>query len=114
MVGIAKTEVDTALVAIVRREVERYAGNAYQARLYPVLDDSNQTYAVIIIEDDPTARPAWVVVMAQVDGDKIVIHEDTSLDKPLYEALMVNGGIPREQIILAYAGETVPTDSADQ
>jgi hypothetical protein len=27
----------------------------------------------------------------------------------LFEALMVNGGVPREKIILAYAGEAVPT-----
>jgi hypothetical protein len=45
--------------------------------------------------------------MARVVGDKIFIDEDTT-DKPLYEALMANAGIPREQIVLAYAGETPP------
>lgn len=36
----------------------------------------------------------------------VVIEYDASSD-PLYEALM-QAGIPREQIILAYAGETIP------
>jgi hypothetical protein len=42
----------------------------------------------------------------------VVIDEDTSVDKPLYEALMTNGGVPREKIILAYRGETLPEESA--
>jgi hypothetical protein len=52
--------------------------------------------------------PARADVLAQVVGDKVIILEDRT-DKPLYEALMINGGIPREQIILAYAGESLPT-----
>jgi hypothetical protein len=78
------------------------------AKLFPILDDARQTYAVIIIEDDPAARPAYVVVMARVMGDKVIIDEDRSFDKPLVDALIHNGGIPREQIILAYAGEKLP------
>jgi hypothetical protein len=42
----------------------------------------------------------------QIVGDKIVIEADFT-DKPLYKALL-NQGIPRDQIILAYAGETYP------
>jgi hypothetical protein len=48
--------------------------------------------------------------MARVVGDKIIIEEDRSFDKPLHEALMGNAGIPREQIILAYAGESLLSD----
>jgi hypothetical protein len=48
--------------------------------------------------------------MAKVVDDKVIILEDTT-DKPLYEALMVNGGIPRERIILAYKGETLPENA---
>jgi hypothetical protein len=77
-----------------------------------MLDDENRTYAVIIIEDDPAARPAYALVMARVEGEKIIIEEDRTFDKPLYEALMANAGIPREQIVLAYAGETLPETGA--
>lgn len=110
MVDVTKNKVDT-LAEITRREVARYAGYSPMARLFPVLDDTHQTYVVIIIENDPALRPASAVVMARVVGDKVVIEEDTT-DKPLYEALMVNGNVPREQIILAYAGETLPDEAA--
>ena len=97
-----------SLLQIVSREVDMYAGHAAGGKLYPVLDHQNQTYSVIVIPDDPKDRPAWVIVMARVVGDHVIIDEDTT-DKPLVEALMINGGIPREQIILAYAGETLPS-----
>ncbi|MGB1289143.1 MAG: element excision factor XisI family protein, partial [Aggregatilineales bacterium] len=73
-------------------------------------DDEKQTYAVIIVPEDPEERPAYVAVMARVVDDKIIIDEDGTLDKPLYEALMKNANIPREQIILAYQGETLPAE----
>lgn len=43
-----------------------------------------------------------------VDNHLIVIEEDIN-NKPLVDAL-VQAGIPREKIILAYAGETVPEE----
>lgn len=49
---------------------------------------------------------ALVVVLARVVGDKVVIEEDNT-DKKLIDALRQRG-IPREQIILAYAGEPIP------
>ena len=102
------------LAQITHDEIQRYVGDAFEATLYGLYDDVNQIYAVTVIEDDATHRPAWVVVMAKVVDDKVIILEDTLLDKPLYEALMKNGGIPRENIVLAYAGEALPpTPKAD-
>lgn len=113
MVRVTKEKVEaTALMKLTRQEVKRYAGYSPIAKLYPILDDNSRTYVVVIIEDDPARRPADVVVMARVVGDTIIIDEDTT-DKPLYEALMHNAGIPREQIVLAYAGETAP-DATEQ
>lgn len=57
--------------------------------------------------DQNQVRIAWAVVLARVVGDYVVIDQDTT-DKPLVDALMINGGIPRERIILACAGETLP------
>lgn len=112
MVPIAKEKLDEAtLMRLTRQEVLMYAGYSPVAKLYPVLDDENRTYVVIIIDEDPDARPAYAVVMARVIGDKVIIDEDRT-DKPLYQALMHNVGIPREQIILAYAGESA--ESSEQ
>lgn len=100
--------VSLSLAQLVRHEVERYKGYSPIAKMFALLDDTNQTYAVVMLENDPAARPAFVVVMARVVGEKVIIEEDSTLDKPLVEALIHNAHIPREQIILAYAGEKVP------
>jgi XisI protein len=94
------------LAATVRREVALYAATSDTATFYPVLDDLNHTYAVIVMEHDPALRPAWILVMARVVDNTIIIDEDTTLEKHVVDALMVNAGIPREKIVLAYKGET--------
>src|SRR5215213_3469225 len=90
------------LVEITKREVRLYAATSDDAVFYPILDDSNQTYAVVVLEHDPSLRPAWVLVMARVDGGRIIIEEDATLEKHLVDALVLNGGIPRDKIVLAY------------
>jgi hypothetical protein len=101
-----------SLATITRREVDGYAADAFNARLYAVLDDEHQTYAVIIVPEDPKLKPerrnTWIVVFARVVNDYVIIEEDSSLDKPLVDALMINGGVPREKIVLAYKGEKLP------
>jgi hypothetical protein len=100
------------LADITREEVKKYAGISFTAKIYPVLDDKNQIYTTITIDNDPNLRPALPIVMAQVVDDKVIILEDTTIDKPLVDAL-VQAGVPREQIVLAYAGETLPTENTD-
>ena len=96
------------LTEVVQREVKDYAHPAYKAQIYYTQDDKHLIYAVIVVPDLPRPFPARIVVMARIVGDKVVIDEDTT-DRPLYEALM-RSGIPREQIVLAYAGETLPEE----
>jgi hypothetical protein len=110
MVGLTHEQI--SLVDITRREVDLYAGNTQGAAQYSVADNDQQLYLVVTVPENPAERPAWVGVMARVVGDYVVIDEDTSVDKPLYEALMANGGVPREKIILAYRGETLPESPA--
>jgi hypothetical protein len=100
------------LADITREEVEKYVGVSFTAKSYPVLDDKNQIYTAITIDNDLNLRPALPIVMAQVVDNKVIILEDTTIDKPLYEALM-QAGIPRDQIVLAYAGETIPTENVE-
>jgi hypothetical protein len=96
------------LVAIVKHQVDLYVGEAHEAQIYGLSDDNRQIYAAILVPEKTKERPAWAVVMAQVIEDYVVILEETAIDKPLVEALIKNGGIPREKIILAYAGEKLP------
>lgn len=94
------------LIQIVRTEVRKYAGSGRGAniRLFPLLDDENHTYAVNAVDYPTRKEVAGVVVMARVMDDKVIIEEDMT-DKKLVDALLQRG-IPRDQIVLAYAGET--------
>jgi hypothetical protein len=102
-----------SLAQITRREVDLYGGGGCaNCRSYPILDDENQIYAAVVIPDDRSwdqqGRTAYIAVIARVVGDYVVIEEDRTLDKPLVDALMINGEVPREKIILAYKGEKLP------
>lgn len=95
------------LAAIVQRELVAYDQVAsWKARSFFVADTQRQIYTVLVVPDLPRPFTARVEIMARIVDDKIVIEEDTT-DRPLVEAL-VRAGVPREQIILVYAGETVP------
>lgn len=104
------------LTAIVRQEVSDYARvRGWKSNVYYIEDDKRQIYTVIAVPapDHPLLAKASVTLLARVVEDKVIIDQDMT-DRPLYEAL-VEVGIPREQIILAYAGETLPetTDPND-
>ena len=95
------------LVEITRREVQAYANYySFTGELRFLADDTGKQYAVVFIPNLPRPHSSRVVILAQVVGEKVIIIEDTT-DKPLYEELM-RCGIPREQIILRYAGEKLP------
>jgi hypothetical protein len=99
------------LTSVVQYEVEDYArGETFGGVTYPLSDTGKQTYAVYIVPEQPRKTHATVVVAARIVNDKVVIDEDIT-DRPLWEEL-VRAGIPREQIILAYAGEKLPDQSA--
>jgi hypothetical protein len=91
------------LVDTVKQEICWYNTNGVRVQSYAVLDDSRQSYAVLAI-DPERERPAGIIVFARVEDDRVIIEADLT-DRPLYRHLM-EVGIPREQIVLAYAGET--------
>ncbi len=98
------------LVGIVRREVEAYAdGDWWEANAYVVSDAIRKIYTVVVVPAYPRKYKAGLVVMVRIVGDQVIIEHDTT-DHALYEEL-VAAGIPREQIILTYAGETLPENA---
>src|SRR5579859_3782531 len=90
------------LTEIVQREVADYVMESPNATAYYVERPQQSLYAVISV---PTHNPqkATVMVMARISHDRVIIDSDKT-DRPLYEAL-IEAGIPRERIVLAYAGE---------
>jgi hypothetical protein len=91
------------LAEVVKREVERYAAPSFNSQNFAALDDERKIYVVMSVMDITTPDRAVPVVMARLNGDKVIIDADNT-NKPLVDALM-QAGIPREQIILAYEGE---------
>jgi len=106
---LAEIQLDeTALKEIARLEVSRYIATSLTDRFYPLLDDASKIYAVVIVPGNAEDRPSWAFVLARIVDSYIIVEEDGPPDKTLTEALIVNGGVPREKIILAYKGEQIP------
>ncbi len=99
----------TTLTKIVQREVAQYAGTMLKGKSYALLNTEANVFAVVDVPDHyPRKFPAGIAVMARIESDRVLIEEDTT-DRPLVDEL-VRAGIPREQIICTYIGETMPQE----
>ena len=94
------------LKEILLQELEQYAGEALNGYLYLTKDDTETVFAVVSIARIREKRVVEAGVVVKLEANLIIIERDIS-NKPLVDALVQNG-IPREQIILAYAGEAIP------
>ncbi len=102
-----------SLVDILKNELNWYANTiGYKSTAHLFCDEKSQKYVIVTVDDydSPNLDKIAAMIMAHIEGDYIVIDGDNT-DKPLYEGLM-QAGIPREKIILAYAGERVPTSES--
>lgn len=100
------------LETTVQREVESYARPVLFGTSYAISDPARQRYTVLVFPDSSRKFPAGIVVMARVVDDTVVIEHDTT-DRPLWKEL-IDAGIPREQIVLTYAGEKAPEHVEDK
>lgn len=101
------------LTAVVQQEVADYAHvQDWKAKSYYLEDIQNNLFTVIWLPDDdhPDAPKPDFLLLVRVIDEKVFIQQDIN-DRPLYKELM-RSGIPREQIILAYAGEKLPDDNS--
>lgn len=92
---------------ILYEEVRGYLTPAYKGQLYFSVSENETLYSIIFVPDDnyPVKVDTDIVVAARIQDDRVLIEKDTT-DKPLYKELL-RRGIPRENIILKYAGEKV-------
>ncbi len=102
------------LTQIVRHAVYLYAaGHCLNCKTYASLDDEHQVYAAIVVSpEEPELDRAGLIVLARIVGDAVIVEYD-STNKPLVDALL-QADIPREKIVLAYEGETVPSEVVSQ
>ena len=88
------------------QEMKLYAKDGFNSKGFLTQSEDNNVFAAVhvaIVRDD---RFADAFLIAHIVRDSIVIERDEN-DKPLVDALL-QVGVPRSQIILAYAGEPVP------
>jgi hypothetical protein len=90
---------------ILKQSVLEYAGGGPNLVTFPVWNEERQVYSVLSVESPSQQAAAGIVVLARLEGDYVVIEEDTTT-RPLFEVL-VKRGIPREKIVLRYAHETL-------
>ena len=92
---------------IVAREIaDDVALGMVDADTYFLRDDTKRTYSFVTV---PHAHPqqSLIVMLARVTAENTVVIETDHTDRPLYKAL-IEAGVPRSQIIRAYAGKTEP------
>jgi hypothetical protein len=99
----------TELIRVVQQVVEGYARPTLEGKSYAVSNLEQQIFTVLVVPDYPPKFNSGIVVLARVENGKVIVEHDIS-DKPLWEEL-VRAGIPRDQIILTYAGEQLPQAS---
>src|SRR5258706_12686771 len=82
-----------------------YAGKGLNGYSYMTSSEDGQFFTVVSIGQVRGKQIVDTGLAVRLIHDKIIIEHDIN-DKILLDALM-QAGIPREQIVLAYAGEKV-------
>lgn len=96
-------EATANLKMLVREVVKGYVRPSFNATMYFAENVDDDSFVAISIPHSRNPQSRVVVFGRIVDG-KVVIETDIT-NKPLHEALL-QAGIPRDQIVLAYQGET--------
>lgn len=83
-----------------------YTGKAFNGYSYLTSSADQRHFVVTSVGTVSGQRIVNTGLVVQLANNTIIIDRDIN-DKPLVDALL-QAGIPRSQIILAYAGEPVP------
>jgi hypothetical protein len=90
--------------------LDGYTGNAFNGYSYLTSSTDQRHFVVTSVGTVQGKRIVNTGLVVQLSDNMIIIDRDIN-SKPLVDAL-IQAGIPREQIILAYAGEPVPETTA--
>lgn len=88
--------------------LQAYAGEALNGHMYLTSNDEG-VFTITSIANVRGEKIVETGIVARIEYEMIIIERDIS-NKPLVDAL-VQAGIAREQIVLAYIGETVKAAS---
>jgi hypothetical protein len=87
--------------------VKGYAVHAVGGEMVAIHNDDNSAFSVLFIGNTGDHDVINPVVMLRIANGLVIIDMDQT-NKPLVDAL-TQAGVPREKIILAYAGESIET-----
>lgn len=91
---------------ILIRTLKGYTGKGLNGYSYLVADAEERYFIVVGVGIVQGTRIVETDLIVRLDGNRIIIERDQN-DKILMDAL-VQAGVPREAIIVAYAGEPAP------
>lgn len=94
------------LKVIVEREMAGYARQGLNGYSYLISDAERQAYSVISIGYVDDARIASADLIVRIVGEQVIIERDDNYP-PLVDTL-IDAGIKRGHIVLAYEGESAP------
>ena len=90
---------------IVAKELREYAGEGLNGTMYFTQSDDQTIMSIVFVGEIRGRQFTTTSIMVRFVGNRIVIEDDKT-NNPLVDALL-QAGVPREQIVLAYAGEKV-------
>jgi len=91
---------------VVHRIVAGYAGRGLNSISYLTQNDDGSVLTVTDFARIHGEHISGISLVVRIIDDRVIVERDQN-DKIVKDAL-IQAGIPRERIILAYAGETVP------
>jgi hypothetical protein len=80
-----------------------YARKGLNSQSYFTHDDDNTIFSVVTVTTNNTS---FVSLLVRISNSMVIVEQDRN-NKTLVDALL-QAGIPRESIILAYKGEPTP------
>lgn len=89
---------------VLLKALKGYTGKALNGHSTLTADVDQQIFTVVSFGQVPGKRIVDAGLIARLADDKIIIEHDVN-DKPLVDALL-QAGVPRNQILLAYQNET--------
>jgi len=95
-----------ALKHVVREVIAGYAGNVLNGFSYLAQSEDGSVLTVVVASRIKGKHTSGVSLIVRIVGDRVIVERDQN-DKIVLDACLKQR-IPRQQIILAYAGKPVP------
>ncbi len=97
-------------VALLKQTIAEYAKPPANGYAYFTESPDGHLFTVVDVYQQRGTRQASTGLIVHLTAEHIVVERDMN-NKPLVDAL-IQRGVPRQLIILAYAGEPVPESMA--